>query len=119
GGRPFLEEVRQEEAHLEEGERVLSRHEELAPYLGGRRHHGRRGYGLVPRARGGAPGGGHRAHEHHHELEGTRDLPAEEIARRGVAPHVGREGAARAPDLARPLPDAGGRPPPPPPPRGP
>src|SRR5262249_26454076 len=38
-----------------------------------------------------------------------RDLPAEEIARRGVTPHVGRERAARAPDLACHLLDAGGR----------
>src|SRR5262249_1511881 len=56
----------------------------------------------------GAAGRGHRPHEHHHQLEGARDLPAEEIARGGVAPHVTRQRAARTSDLARHFLDAGG-----------
>ena len=104
----FLEEVRQEKAHLEERQRVLARHEELAPHLGGRRHHGWGGHGLVPGARGGAARRGDGAHEDDHQLESARDLPAEEVARRGIAPDVAREGASAPADLARHLLDAGG-----------
>ena len=66
---PLPQEMGKEEAHLEEGERILAGKEELAPHLGGRRHHGRRGYRLVPRAGRGAAGHRHRAHQHHHQLE--------------------------------------------------
>ena len=91
----------QEEAHLEERERVLARHQELGPHLARRRHHRRRGHRLVPRAGRGAARSRHRAGEHHQELERPRHLPAVQVAGSGVAPHVGGQRRPGARDLAR------------------
>ena len=101
----FLQEMREQEAHLEERQRILARHEQLAPHLAGRRHHRRRRDRLVPGAGRRPTGRADRAHQHHDQLERARDLPASEVAGGGVAPDVGRERRAGATDLARHLHD--------------
>src|SRR2546426_8818720 len=105
----LTEKMREQERHLEERQRILPRHQRLAPPLAGRRHQGRRGDRLVPRARRRPPRRGHGAHQHHEQLERARHLPAAEIARRGVAPDVGGQRSARGPDRARDLDDRGRR----------
>ena len=104
----LLQEVRQEERHLEERQRVLARHQQLAPHAPRRGHHGRRGHGLVEGAGRGAAGRRHRAHEHDEELQRAGHLPAAQVARRGIAPDVRGERRARPGDLARDLDDGGG-----------
>src|SRR6185503_4607120 len=47
------------------------------------------------------PAGG--AHEHDEQLKRARDLPAAQVAGRGVAPHVRRERTACSRDFARDL----------------
>ena len=105
---PLLQQVREQEAHLEEGQRVLARVEELAPHLGRRRHERRRGDRLVVERRRRPARRRHRADEDAEELESPRHLPAPEVAGGGVAPDVGREGGAGPADLARDLDDGSG-----------
>ena len=90
----FLDQVRQQETHLEEGQGVFRGIHELVPHLGRRRHHGRGGHELVPGVGRGAAGSPHRACQHHQELQRPGHLPASQVAGRGVAPHVGGQGGA-------------------------
>ena len=84
----FLQEVRQQEAHLEERERKLLREEQLVPVVGRRRWIRMLRNELVRGVQIHAAGFADRAHEHDEQIQAARDLPAPEVSRRGGAPAV-------------------------------
>ena len=103
---PLLEEVGQQERHLVVGERVLGRPGQLVPGL--RAASGGGGIGMNLFQPFGA--GARRACRPPVSTlrsQSARDLPAAEVAGRGVAPDVGRE-PPRARPIARDLDDRAG-----------
>ena len=106
------EQMRQQEAHLEERERVLAREEQLVPVIGRRRLGRMPRHELVRQVQTHAALGADRRGEHDEEIQATRDLPAPEVAGSRGSPAVGAERPTRAADRPRGVhdlrgPDAG------------
>ncbi len=85
---PFLQEVRQQEAHLEEREREFLREEQFVPVVGRRRGIRVLRDELVRHVQVHAARLADRAHQHDEQIQAARDLPAPEMAGGRRAPAV-------------------------------
>src|SRR5215813_5410351 len=103
----FLQEMGQEKAHFEEGQRILARPHHFIPGIGSRRHHGWSGNVFVPCTGRRASGSGDSAHQHRKKFERSRDLPSSQISRGGIAPNVSRDSRSCTPYFTRHLHDGG------------
>ena len=90
----FLQEVRQQKAHLEERERKLLREQQFVPVVRRRRRIRMLRDELVRGVQVHAAGLADRAHEHDEQIQAARDLPAPQVSGRRGAPAVrGERGA--------------------------
>ena len=103
-----LQEVREQEAHLVVGERVLDRPCQVVPSGLGRGVAGRDRDELVPAVGAGAAHGADRAGEHVEEEQAPRRLPPSEVAGAGGAPVVRGEAAEVGADDGGDLADGAG-----------
>ena len=82
----FLQHVRQQEAHLEEGQRIFVGKMQLVPELLGRRLIKEFGVEFVPGVGRSATRRTHATGQYVEKMEGTRDSPATEVTGRSAAP---------------------------------
>ena len=87
----LLQEVRQQETHLVEGERKLLREQQLVPVLRSRRRVRVLRHELVRDVQIHAALFADGSHQDDKEVEAARDLPAPQVSCRGCTPTVGRE----------------------------